>query len=144
MKKIVAITFMLICNLLFAQNQEKRIERIKNLRIAFISNKLDLTTQEAERFWPVFNKFDDKQSMLLKQKRILMRKISSDNTSENTNLQLLKESEDLETNMQNNRRDYVKELQTVISAEKILTLKKTEDNFKKMLLKKFNQFKNDD
>ena len=32
-------------------------ERIEALRIAFISNELNLTPQEAEKFWPVYNQF---------------------------------------------------------------------------------------
>lgn len=49
-------------------NKEKRTEKIQALKIAFITQKLDLTTDEAQRFWPVFNRYETelKQSMVNK------------------------------------------------------------------------------
>lgn len=139
MKKIFTITLLLLFAISFGQNQERKIERIKNLRIAFISNKLDLSTEEAEKFWPIFNKFDDKQTKLLEAKRQLMQKLNQDNIPSGSSTQLLQDSEEIEINMQNNRAAYIKELQTVISAEKILILKKVEENFKKMLINRINK-----
>ena len=36
---------------------DKRDEKIQSLEIAFISRKLNLTTEEAQKFWPVFNEY---------------------------------------------------------------------------------------
>jgi len=37
--------------------EEKREEKIQSLEIAFISRKLSLTPDEAQRFWPVYNEY---------------------------------------------------------------------------------------
>ena len=39
------------------QQDSKAQERIKNLRIAYISDKLGLTPDQAEKFWPVYRQF---------------------------------------------------------------------------------------
>ncbi len=37
----------------------QRMEKIQALKIAFITQRLDLTSTEAEKFWPVYNKYED-------------------------------------------------------------------------------------
>lgn len=45
----------------FSQKNNKRIqEKVEARRVAFISNKLNLTPTEAQIFWPLFNEYQDK------------------------------------------------------------------------------------
>jgi hypothetical protein len=39
-------------------DKEKRIEKIQALKVAFITQKLNLNTDEAQRFWPVYNRYE--------------------------------------------------------------------------------------
>lgn len=65
MKKIFALSVcMFAAVLLFAQPQggrpneeqrKKEFERIQAEKIAFITQELDLSPEEAQRFWPVYN-----------------------------------------------------------------------------------------
>ena len=137
MKKYIIIVLIFICTITFGQNN-KKIERIKALRVAYISNKLDLSTEEAQKFWPVFNQFDDKYSILRLQKKQLMFKLKNENASTTYDKEmskLLEESEEIDDNIQNNRKLFVKNLQGIITPQKILLLKQVEDDFKKELLK---------
>lgn len=34
-------------------------QRLEALKIAYLTKKLDLTSEEAQRFWPVYNKYTD-------------------------------------------------------------------------------------
>lgn len=65
MMLIVAFSF---TGYLYAQDQPdpKEHEKIKALEIAFISRKLNLTENEAQRFWPIYNEYkrDVNQVML--------------------------------------------------------------------------------
>ena len=56
-KTLLTIVFFAIAatGLLFAQGGGERIE---SLRIAYITKQLQLTPQEAEKFWPVYNIYD--------------------------------------------------------------------------------------
>lgn len=44
------------------RNDPQREERIKALEVAFISRKLQLNAEEAQKFWPVYNEY--KRDML--------------------------------------------------------------------------------
>ena len=46
----------------------KKKEQIKALKVAFITDELSLTPDEATKFWPLFNAFEDKQQEIKKQK----------------------------------------------------------------------------
>ena len=38
--------------------KEGRSEKIQSLKIAFITQKLELTADEAQKFWPVYNRYE--------------------------------------------------------------------------------------
>jgi len=46
---------------LFAQDEPPKNDggRIEALKIAFITKKLNLSTEEAQKFWPIYNKYMD-------------------------------------------------------------------------------------
>lgn len=137
MKKIILLVLLLITTFSYSQNGRK-LERIKALRIAYISNKLDLTTEEAQKFWPVFNTFDTKQFDLRLKKKHLMFKLKPENSGSISDKEmgnLLNESEELDNEIQLNRRTFIKNLQGIISAQKILILKQLEDDFKNEIIK---------
>ena len=55
--------FILVSYPAFSQNRFRRgqnfQDRIKAQKIAFFTEKIQLTVQEAERFWPVYNEFEN-------------------------------------------------------------------------------------
>lgn len=117
--------------------KEERIERIKALKVAFISDRLDLKPEEAEKFWPIFNQFEERQMELHKQKRQLMFKLRPENTKDLSDKEttiLMEQDDQLETDLQNNKRKLAKDLQGVIPSQKILMLKQLEIEFKEKLL----------
>ena len=143
MKKIITLLLIFISTFAFAQN-DKKMERIKALRVAFISTKLDLSPEEAQKFWPIFNKFDEEQLELRKQNKLVMFKLKPQNAtsvSSNEMDKLLEESELIEANLQNNRKQFVKNLKGVISPQKILQLKQLEDDFKSKLMQQIKNRK---
>lgn len=142
MQKFYTILLLFTTFLVFGQDRDDRFERIKALRVAYISERLNLTPEEAQRFWPVFNQFDDKMDGFHKQKRQLMFKLRPENASklsEKETTTLMDEDDRLEEEIQNNRRQLVKNLQGVIPNQKILMLRQIEIEFKQKLL---NQIKN--
>jgi len=39
-------------------DKDKRSEKIQALKIAFITQKIELTSDEAQKFWPVYNRYE--------------------------------------------------------------------------------------
>ena len=60
MKKTFLLFGLLIgyCHLLLAQEEKKpEAGRIEALKIAYLTRKLNLSTEEAQKFWPVYNSY---------------------------------------------------------------------------------------
>lgn len=142
MKKILNYTLFLLIftTTVFAQpNQDKR-DKIKALKIAYISEELALSAQEAEKFWPIYNTFEYKQFELQHQKmKAYMNRIESnmDKLTEKEAAQLLAQMENTEDELFQLRKKYNQDLKTVLSAQKIVKLHKAEEQFRKNLLKQF-------
>ncbi|MEW5675828.1 sensor of ECF-type sigma factor [Flavobacterium enshiense] len=138
MKKIITLFLLVVSVSFFAQDKkQERFERIKALKVAFISDRLDLKPEEAEKFWPIYNQFEERQFELHKQKRQLMFKLKPENSkdlSDKETMVLMEQDEELEAEIQNNRKKLVKDLQGVIPNQKILMLKQLEIEFKHKLL----------
>ncbi len=143
MKKIHYFIFLsfllLVANNTFAQNGRK--DKIKALKIAFITEKLALTSKEAQEFWPIYNQFDDENQQLRRQKLQKIKKEIRDfeNLSEKRASQLLNELENVNEQQHLARKKLTKDLKKIIAAKKIILLKKAEDDFKKQLLQKFRE-----
>ena len=67
-KILFPIIFLLVTSLSFYKRIKKKREKVKALKVAYITEQLELTTDEAQKFWPIYNAFDEKQSELLHEK----------------------------------------------------------------------------
>ena len=56
MKAIFTLLFLICTLFVFAQDGE-RGGRIESLKIAFLTKKLNLSPEEAQRFWPIYNNY---------------------------------------------------------------------------------------
>ena len=64
MKKIVLV-LLLILGFSTAQAQDdKERERIKSLKIAFITQELNLSNKVAQKFWPIYDKYEENRREL--------------------------------------------------------------------------------
>ena len=132
------ITYLLLIILSFqfgySQQNDIRKEKIKALKIAFISQKLALTSEEAEKFWPIYNKYDDK-IMALKEAQLRLRIQKRVGTDEEA-LKKIEESEEKESEIMALKKKMRSELIPAISAEKVLKLERLEQEFHRKLLEK--------
>ncbi|GHB49270.1 Spy/CpxP family protein refolding chaperone [Mongoliitalea lutea] len=68
----------------FAQRQEQRgydREKLESARIAFITNRLELKPDQAEKFWPLFNQYNEQRSAIM-ETLVGLNRISAANISE--------------------------------------------------------------
>lgn len=124
--------------------REKK-EQIKSLKIAFITNELNLTPEEATKFWPLFNAFEDKQQEIRKQKlkgyfdRADNKMI--DKLSEKEASSMLSQMEYADDELYQLKKKFLSNLKGVLPATKILKLKKAEEQFSKKLLQQYRDKK---
>lgn len=74
MKQFILLIISLFTSYTLAVAQEqqpdpRQEEKIQALEVAFISRKLELTTEEAQKFWPVYNEYKrDMRQVFISQK----------------------------------------------------------------------------
>lgn len=142
MKKLILILTLIICANGIAQPNGKMQERIKAQKVAFITEKLNLTSDEAQGFWPIYNAFEAKLEALRKgDLREVKMKMREGNVSESEANNLLGIIMNAETEMHNSKMKLMNDLKKVISAEKIIRLKAAEDAFNKKLLERLREFR---
>jgi Spy/CpxP family protein refolding chaperone len=142
-KIIYPIVFLLISTLSFSQGFKEKKEKVKALKVAYITEQLDLTKEEAQKFWPIYNAFDDKQAELRHEKmRAILDRFEPGNVdklSEKDASTLLTQMEAVEESLFTLRKKFIKDLQGVLSAKKIVKLKKAEEDFNRTLLKQMKE-----
>lgn len=113
-------------------SHSERYQQIEAIKVAFITSKLDLTSEEAQKFWPVYNNYQ-KELMEIMKKRREERKRTDISPSEKINLDLAYETRMLEL-----KKKYKKSYSKVIPPEKILLLYQAEREFREHLIKQLN------
>ncbi|WP_460574701.1 hypothetical protein [Hymenobacter coalescens] len=112
-----------------------RMERLENARIAYITDKLALTPEQAQRFWPLFNEFTAKRRELRKQARFNLRNQDFSAMSDKDIRAALDDQFKLRQNEINLEREYVDKFQKVITLRQIAQLLQAERDFTKELIK---------
>lgn len=141
MKKFFTLILILtLANITFAQNFKEKKEKIKALKVAFITEKLSLTTEEAQKFWPIYNAFDEKQFEIRHNKRKESLE-GIENISEKEAQSIIAEMQSHDEEMHQLKKKFIADLQKVLPAKKIILLKKTEDEFNRKLLREFRERK---
>ncbi len=138
--KLIFILFLISISS-FAQSilAEKK-EKINALKIGFITNELTLTTEEATKFWPIYNAYDDKQFEIRHQKmKAFKSRMDADleKMSEKEAATFLAQMENTEDELYQLRKKFVANLKGVLPSVKIIKLKKAEDDFNRKLLQQY-------
>ena len=124
---------------------KQKKEQVKSLKVAFITYELNLTPDEAAKFWPLYNTFEDKKQEIRKQKMkaFLDRKDddSIDKLSEKEAATILSQMESTEDELYQLKKKIIANLKGVLPATKILKLKKAEEEFSKKLLQQYRDKK---
>ena len=124
----------------FAQDRPDR-EKIKALKVAFITERLDLSSKEAQLFWPIYNEHESNmEDIRVKEWSQVRYKIKQANTlSEQEADDLLGLYTSLEKEKQDSYKRLFSKLKNVLSSKKTLLLIQSEDDFKRQLMRMYRQ-----
>ena len=139
--KLLLILIFLLSIHSFAQSQmEDKKEQIRALKVGYITNELALTADEATKFWPIYNAYDDKQFEIRHQKMKAFKQrmdADLDKMSEKEATALLAQMENTEDELYQMRKKFVSNLKGILPSVKIIKLKKAEDDFNRKLLQQY-------
>ena len=146
--KFITALLLLLSIMSFGQRNgdfKEKKEQIKALKIAHITSELNLTSDEAAKFWPLYNAFDEKQQEIRKQKMKSFMDRSKedaiDKLTEKEATTILNQMESNDEELHQLKKKFVASLKGVLPAVKILKLKKAEEDFSKKLLQQYRDKK---
>ncbi len=139
-KILVFVTLLLMAAIVSGQGRPG-MDKIKSLKVAFITERVGLTSNEATMFWPVYNEHEDALAQIRRKERLEIKSkmVDFDNLSETEANRLLDQLIDLEKEKQELNVEFLSNIREVISPKKTFLLIKAEEDFKKRLLRQIQQ-----
>jgi len=123
------------------EDNSDRWERYRSEKVAFLTNKLDLTPNEAEKFWPIYNEMDKQRSEVQQERRKLEREVQA--ATENlSDKQIIKLTRDYTGNMEKEchlSTTYNEEFLKILPPQKVLRLYKAENEFRMYMFRRFRE-----
>ena len=120
--------------------QSRKGERIHALKVSFITNKMELSSDQAERFWPVYNKYE--QDVRTTRKQYLTQgKARNRKMTDAEARQYVENNLDFQEAVIDLKRRYKEQFLKVISAQQLANLYTAEREFKQMLIQKLRDKK---
>ncbi len=126
----------------FAQDKEKSVrEQIQSEKIAFFTEKIGLTLEEAKKFWPVYNEYWNKKKELMKERKESMNYYIKHSDSMSN-----RELENIADKYVNYRKEkgelleeYHKKFKKILPIEKVMRIYMADYDFKSYLLNKLKE-----
>jgi len=144
---LLALTLFITSIVLGQNNKGKKPskEKVKAMKVGYITEKLNLTTEEAQRFWPIYNEFDAKMDENRKSLRKIHKKdVTLDEMTDADAGKMVDTHMALRQSELDIQKEYHAKFKTVLSIKKVAKLYKAEQDFKRDLLKKIKNHKGGD
>ncbi|WP_338391461.1 hypothetical protein [Fulvitalea axinellae] len=111
-------------------------ERIQSVKIAFITDLLELSPTQAQQFWPLFNEYSAKYKALADQWMEVAKLVRKNpKLNEKESEKNLKRILELQEKQDSLKRQYLTEYEKFLSKNQVLKLALIESSFKRFLLK---------
>jgi len=125
----------------FAFNLQGQSDKIESARIAYITQKLDLSPKEAEKFWPLYNEFSKERTALQKEYLQARQQYKKGQLTEEESKALLQLGLKIKEREVQLERRYAEKLNKVVSNRQLVALRKAEDDFRRLLLERLKERK---
>jgi hypothetical protein len=140
------LSFAFCMNLSANHNCEDWKKRVQNEKIAYLSTELDMTSKEAQNFWPVYNTIEKEKDQAMHQvfkTYFEMKKAIEDGKSEKEILTLLNKYLAAQDNQKAVEKKAVEEYLKVLPASKVAKIFVSEENFRRDHIRKLHHKGND-
>lgn len=133
---------LLLCVLTAAAQEDKhdKNDRVESYKIAFITEKLDLTPKEAAAFWPVYNEYSDQIKKLRAKDKDRLKTYKEKSAATDADSEkfisdhLLSKQQEMDL-----AKKYIAEFKKILPVTKVARLVTLEQDFKMQLLKKLKE-----
>jgi Spy/CpxP family protein refolding chaperone len=118
-------------------NRQPQLARIHAVKIGYLTDKMRLTPEQSEKFWPLYNQYEDE--LTAARKNFRQKYKGADKKDENVSRQIIDDHLDLQQQALELKRKYKDRFLQVITANQLTELYKAEQEFHKMLLHRLKQ-----
>ncbi len=136
MKHLSIILLFAITTSLFGQNQNRR-DKINALKIAHITEQMDLTQSEAQKFWPIYNANETAESLLRQKLNKQRNAVKPEDLTENEAHAFLLEMQAITTERHKLKSKLLKDLLAILPAKKIISFYQAEKMFREKMVSEF-------
>jgi len=144
---ILVLTFIISGLQTKAQESDKaREQQIKSQKIAFFTDKIGLTPDEAEKFWPIYNSYWEKKNNIIAERKEKMTYFAknSDNMSEQEMRNYADIYINYEIQLAELLNEYHEKFKEILPIKKVMKIYLADYEFKAYLLKKIRGSDNDE
>ena len=137
MKKLMIMLFLATLGM---NAQDRKFEEIKAHKIAFITEKVNLTSTQAQKFWPIYNKHEQQMMALRKTQLESLKTLKDENMDELSDKkakEVLVKYTEIRGELTKKMEQLISLLEGVITPQQTIKLLMAEEGFKKRLLKRF-------
>lgn len=141
--KKITITLLLLTigiSTIFAQRRGESNEKIESFQVAFFTQKLDLTADEAKAFWPIYNQYKIELKALKTEQQQLMKGDYSGMSDKELD-KLIAQRFEIKQKQLDLEKQYYLKFKKVLPMEKVAKLPHVERAFRSELLKKMKENK---
>lgn len=141
MKNLIIATLLLLPFLVSAQGHGDKNNEIETYKIAYLTEKLGLSSDEAKIFWPIYNDWEKEQGALRKerfQKMISFRKIDEIETLSDSQIQTLIANDfDMKQRELNLEKKYYNKLKSSLPIKIVGKYYRAQEAFKREILSRY-------
>ena len=137
MKKIITIGCLFWAFGTMAQGPSpEALKKIEAAKIALITERLELTPAQAEKFWPIYREFGKQRKEIRRDFDQARKNFDPNKASEEENKKMLDMANQVKERQLKLERTYSDRILKVISTRQLNNLRKAENDFKEMLLRR--------
>ncbi|WPP48684.1 hypothetical protein [Catalinimonas niigatensis] len=114
-------------------------EKLESAKIAHITERLALTPETAQKFWPIYNQLSEKERALRRKEVEMRRTLDASELTDAEAETKLDQYFDLKEEQLALEKESVQQYQDVLSPKQVLQLYKAEADFHRMVLQKFGE-----
>lgn len=141
MKHLLLVFALIAAFAASAQPSEERIERLKQLKVAYLSDVLQLTVEEGQQFWPLYNAYEAKREAAFKQRRALWTTLSkqANSSSEKALFDALAAERALNEELHIETEAYARKVLPILGVTRTAKLLSAEEEFRERLMRELRE-----
>jgi len=141
MKKIPIVLIVALLMITAGKAQNTPREKLDAYRVGFFTKKMNLSSEEAEKFWPAYNEYQKKKNELQREKIMLVRDFNQ-NESALSDKELTEIGDNLIATFSKENelaQEFHKKLRDLLSPDKVIRYYQAENQWKAQLLNELQE-----